>query len=135
MRLRPRELPTLTVSYCGANGQGAVTIRCPGFLDADLLGAGQGSTSPTNRVPLTASFALWAGMVALMGKVIEDAGQRQPITEGMTGSQVHSTGFGPYRAYLPKLLQKRAQTLHSDFDLGDQYVESKSNARPLAATH
>ena len=79
--------------------------------------------------------ALWAGMVALMGKVMEDAGQRQPITEGMTGSQVHSTGFGPYRTYLPKLLQKRVQTLHSDFDLGDQYVESKSNSRPLAATH
>ena len=79
--------------------------------------------------------ALWAGMVALMGKVMEDAGQRQPITEGMTGPQVRSTGFGPYRTYLPKLLQKRVQTLHSDFDLGDQYVESKSNSRPLAATH
>jgi len=81
--------------------------------------------------------ALWAGMVALMGKVMEDAGQRQPTTVGMTGSQVRSAGFDPYRTYLPKLLQKRAQTLHSDFDLGDQYVESRStaNARPLAATH
>jgi hypothetical protein len=79
--------------------------------------------------------ALWAAMVALMGKVMEDAGQRQLITAEITGSQVRSTGFGPYRTYLPKLLQKRAQTLHSDFDLGDQYDESKSNARPLSATH
>jgi len=68
--------------------------------------------------------ALWAGMVALMGKVLEDAGQRQPITAGMRGTRLG--------AYTPKPPQRRAQTLRSDYDLGDQYVESAANARPLA---
>src|SRR5215831_10910234 len=47
--------------------------------------------------------ALWAGMVALMGKVMEDAGQHQPITVGTTDPRVR-TAFGAYRAYLPKPL-------------------------------
>jgi hypothetical protein len=80
-------------------------------------------------------LALWAGMVALMGKVMEDAGQRQPMSVGMTGAQGRSMGIGPYTAYVPKLFHKQTQTLHSDFDLGDHYVDSRSNARPLAATH
>jgi hypothetical protein len=77
--------------------------------------------------------ALWAGMVALMGKVMEDAGQRQPITAGTSGPQ-GSTGFGPYRTYLPKPLQ-RTKSLRSDFDLGDQYVDPRSNAQPLTIAH
>jgi hypothetical protein len=74
--------------------------------------------------------ALWAALVALMGKVMEDADQRLPITAGTTRPQVHS-GIGRYRSYLPKPLQRRANTLRSDFDLGDQYVELRADGRPL----
>ena len=77
--------------------------------------------------------ALWAGIVGLMGKVVEDAGQRQPITAGTTGPQ-GSTRFGPYRTYLPNALQ-RTKSLRSDFDLGDQYVDPRSNAQPLTVAH
>jgi len=77
--------------------------------------------------------ALWAGMVALMGKVLEDTGQRQPITGGTTNPQ-GSSRFGPYTTYLPKSLQ-RTKSLRSDFDLGDQYVDSRSNAQPVTAAH
>jgi len=71
--------------------------------------------------------ALWASIVALMGKVLEDAGQRQPMTAGMRGMSGIRLG-----AYTPKPPQRRAQTLRSDYDLGDQYVEPAANARPLA---
>ena len=77
--------------------------------------------------------ALWASMVALMGKAMEDAGQRQPINAGTTGPQ-GSTRFGPYTTYLPKSLQ-RTKSLRSDFDLGDQYVDSRSNAQPVTVAH
>jgi hypothetical protein len=71
--------------------------------------------------------AMWAGIVALMGKVMEDAGQRMPAMVGTTG--ITGTRFG---AYVPKTSQKRAKTLRSEYDLSDQYAESAANARPLA---
>jgi hypothetical protein len=77
--------------------------------------------------------ALWAGMVALMGKVLEDTGERQPMTVEAPGSRGR-TSFGAYGTYIPKPLQ-RAKTLRSDFDLGDQYVESRADGRPFATVH
>jgi len=70
--------------------------------------------------------ALWAGLVALMGKVIEDTGRPQPLVAGTTeavGTRIGTDLFPP--------LQKRAKTLRSDYDLGDQFVDAKSNMRPL----
>jgi len=78
--------------------------------------------------------ALWAGIVALLGKVLEDAGERQRISAKATGSR-RSTGFGSYRPYLPQPLQRAKTSLRSDFDLGDQYVEPRSNAQPLTIGH
>src|SRR5262245_22478663 len=61
--------------------------------------------------------ALWAGLVALMGKVIEDTGHAQPITAGTSRTTGPAgTSFG---SYLSQPLQKRAKSLRSDYDLGD----------------
>jgi hypothetical protein len=71
--------------------------------------------------------AMWAGMLALVGKVMEDAGQRALTTAGTRTMRIAGTRFGAYQ-------RKRAKTLRSDYDLGDQYMELAANAWPPATS-
>jgi hypothetical protein len=63
---------------------------------------------------------LWACVFALVGKVFEDYEREQPTT--MTGAT--SRTFAP----------RRAKTLRSDYDLGDQYIEQTINRKPLVTS-
>src|SRR5215813_8316902 len=63
---------------------------------------------------------LWACGAALAGKVIDDR-SRQPATTGT-----------PLSNFVPTLRQKRARTLRSEYDLGDQYIEHLPTRRQLA---
>lgn len=75
--------------------------------------------------------AIWAAMVALMGKVLEDTSERQPLAAGGLDRRLRAS-LGSPSAYPPT--PQRTNTLRSDFDLGDQYVEYRPNAqRPFAA--
>jgi hypothetical protein len=64
-------------------------------------------------------MALWAGMLALVGKVFEDYDREQPATSARPTS----------RSFMPR----RAKTLRSDYDLSDQYMEQLTNRKPLVA--
>lgn len=77
--------------------------------------------------------AIWAGMAAITGKVIEDTSERQPRMAGAPGRQARAS-LASYSAYLPKPAQ-RTTTLRSDFDLGDQYAEPQMNTRQYATVH
>jgi hypothetical protein len=78
-------------------------------------------------------LALWAAIVGITGKVIEDTSEREPMTAGIPGRQFGAS-LGSYREYLPKPPQ-RTKTLRSDFDLGDQYVEPRANSQAFATVH
>jgi hypothetical protein len=65
-------------------------------------------------------IGLWGCAAAITGKVIEDRG-RQSSQLGAPPSTV-----------MPTLGQKRARTLRSEYDLGDQYLEHLPNRRQPA---
>ena len=77
--------------------------------------------------------AIWAGMAAITGKVIEDTVERQPFVAGAPERQARAS-LGSFGAFMPRQAQ-RATTLRSDFDLGDQYVEPRLNSQPYATVH
>lgn len=64
-------------------------------------------------------IALWASVLALVGKVFEDYEREQPTTTARPTS----------RTFMPR----RAKTLRSDYDLSDQYMEQLTNRKPLVA--
>lgn len=63
---------------------------------------------------------LWACAAVLAGKVIEDRGGQSSLT----GT--------PLSNFVPTLGQKRARTLRSEYDLGDQYIEHLPTRRQVA---
>jgi hypothetical protein len=87
---------------------------------------------PTHPSYISLVVGLWAGVLTIVGKAAEEVGhevgERRPLTI-TAKSESAAARFNAYRT------PKQAQTLRSDYDLSDQYVEHPSDRHSLVGAH